>query len=87
MARIFNIYFSFEEASHSAIVTVRTAPPFTEYTLNHFDAALMDRLPGNKILSNDEGQLYFKHAAPHHSNTLMNEIIRAVMQHLQITEA
>jgi len=86
MARIFSIYFSYNDTMHNAMVSVRTTPFFTEYTLN-FDNALMGQLPGNKIISTDTGQFIFQHTAAQDATPLMKEIIRAVSEHLQATEA
>ena len=83
MARIFNIYFTYSGIMHNAIVTVRTTPFLTEYTLNIFNDHLLDLLPGNKILSQRPGHFVFKDAASGHSIELMNSIIKAVNEHLE----
>ena len=59
MARIFNIYFAFEGMVYNAVVSVRTTPFFTEYTLNNFHEELIELLPGNKILSQSPGHFVF----------------------------
>jgi len=86
MARIFNIYFSYEGSMHHAMVSVRKTPFFTEYTLD-FNEELMQLLPGNKIISTSAGHFIFQHASSSELNPLMKEIIRAVSQHLHTTEA
>jgi hypothetical protein len=83
MARIFNIYFTYSGIMHNAIVTVRTTPFITEYTLNIFNDDLLNLLPGNKILSQRPGHFIFKDASPEHSADLMNSIIKAVNEHLE----
>jgi hypothetical protein len=82
MARIFNIYFTYEEILHNAIVSVRTTPFFTEYTLGNLDEEIIRLLPGNKIIAKTRGELFFQHIAPHHSPLLMDAIIRSIQQHL-----
>ena len=82
MARIFNIYFNYDDVLHSAIVSVRTTPFFTEYSLGNLDADLAYLLPGNKVLSQTTGQLFFQNISSHHSVELMNEIIKSILKHL-----
>lgn len=82
MARIFNIYFTYEDVLHNAIVSVRTTPFFTEYILGNLDIDLGLLLPGNKVISQAPGHLFFQNISPHHSAVLMNEIIRSIKQHL-----
>ena len=82
MARIFNIYFTYEDVLHNAIVSIRTTPFFTEYTLGNLDADLSFQLPGNKIISQMPGQLFFQNPSTCHSVVLMNEIIKSIKQHL-----
>ncbi|HEX8316389.1 MAG TPA: hypothetical protein VF609_15405 [Flavisolibacter sp.] len=82
MARIFNIYFTYEDVLHNAVVSVRTTPFFTEFILGNLDTDLILLLPGNKIISQSPGHLFFQHTSPHHSDLLMNEIIKSIKQHL-----
>lgn len=82
MARIFNIYFTYEDVLHNAIVSVRTTPFFTEYTLGNLDSDLSFLLPSNIIISQETGKLFFQDISSHHSAVLMNEIIRSVKRHL-----
>jgi len=82
MARIFNIYFTYNEVLHNAIVSVRTTPFFTEFTLGNLDEDLAMLLPGNKVISQAPGELFFQHISPDHSAALMNEIIKSITRHL-----
>ena len=87
MARIFNIYFVFEGMMYNAVVSVRSTPFHTEYTLNNFDDELLELLPGNKILSKSPGHFIFQNASSENSSTLMNSIIKAVSEHMHTTQA
>ena len=82
MARIFNIYFSYEGTSYHAIVSVRKTPFFTEFTLNNLPENLNDLLPGNKIISRSPGHFIFQHASVEHPQELLNAIINAVSEHM-----
>jgi hypothetical protein len=86
MARIFNIYFTYNGMMHNAIVSVRTTPFFTEYSLNNFNEDLLALLPGNKILSKSPDHFIFQNASSEHSPALMNAIIQAVAEHLHIKQ-
>ena len=83
MAHIFNIYFTYEGSSYNAIVSVRKTPFFTEYTLNNFNEELMEKLPGNKIISKGREHFIFQYTTPQHSEKLMSAIITAVAEHMQ----
>jgi len=87
MARIFNIYFAFEGMVYNAVVSVRSTPFLTEYTLNNFDDELLQLLPGNKILSQAPGHFVFQNASTSYSTPLMDSIIKAVSEHMHATEA
>jgi hypothetical protein len=87
MARIFNIYFTYNDTMHNAIVSVRTTPFFTEYTLNNFNEELLELLPGNRILSKGPDHFIFQNASSENSALLMDSIIKAVTEHLHATEA
>ena len=87
MARIFNIYFAFEGMMYNAVVSVRTTPFHTEYTLNNFDDELFELLPGNKILSHSAEHFVFQNASSENSTPLMNSIIKAVAEHMHTIEA
>ena len=84
MARLFTITFLFNEEPHSTLVTVKTTPYYKEYTLINLSADLLQRLPGNKIISPTDSQFTFPEATSQHSAGLMASIIKAVSQHLQI---
>jgi hypothetical protein len=87
MARIFNIYFAFGGMMYNAVVSVRSTPFHTEYTLNNFDDDLLGLLPGNKILSKSPGHFIFQNTSSENSADLMNAIIKAVSEHMHATEA
>ena len=71
---------------HNAIVSVRSTPFFTEYSLNNFNEELMGLLPGNKIVSQGPNHYIFQNATPENSPALMKSIIRAVTEHLHATQ-
>jgi hypothetical protein len=81
MAQVFNIYFTYENLTRSAIVSVRKTPFFTEYTLNNFDEELLQLLPGNKIISRSRNDFIFQEE-PGFSSVLMTAIIKAVVVHV-----
>lgn len=85
MARIFSIQFDYEGVVHTAMVSVRTTPFFTEYSINMLDEELMQQLPGNKIVSTAPNQLTFLNTSPREVSPLMECIINAVSYHLQTT--
>jgi hypothetical protein len=87
MARIFNIYFSYNGQLQNAMVSVRYTPFYTEYTLNNFNEELLPFLPGNKIISKAPDHFIFPNTSDQNSGTLMDAIIRAVSEHLHATEA
>lgn len=87
MARIFNIYFFFDDMMHSAVVSVRSTSFLTEYTINNFNEDLLSLLPGNKILSQGPDHFVFQNASSENSTALMNAIIKAVAEHLHATQA
>lgn len=81
MARIFNIYFTTQGTTHSAVVSVRQTAFFTEYTLQNVDDSVLSLLPGNKIISRTKDDFIFQNA-PNSPSDLMQEIIRAVSNHM-----
>lgn len=83
MARIFNIYFLFDGIVYSAVVSVRSTPFYTEYTLKNFQEDLLEFLPGTKILSQGTGHFVFENASDKNSAPLMNAIIKAIAGHIQ----
>ena len=83
MARIFNIYFVYDNELHNAIVSVRSTPFFTEYILGNLDAEVRSLLPGNCIVSTLPGSLVFKDANDKHPSQLMEAILQSLARHLQ----
>jgi hypothetical protein len=86
MARIFNIYFTYNGTVLNGMVSVRTTPFYREYTLS-FSDEVMELLPCNKIISTTPNQYQFLHSSNASATPLMQEVIRAVAEHLQTTEA
>ena len=82
MARIFNIYFTYDDMLHSAIVSVRDTPFFTEYILANLDEKLRSLLPDTRIFSQTPDHLFFQNTATGHSVQLMDEIIKTIVRHL-----
>jgi hypothetical protein len=87
MARIFSMFFEFENETFHTVVTVHTTPFFTEFRINIPNDRLRALLPGNKIISTSPFHYEFQHANKENSLPLMNEIIRVVSQHMQTTKA
>ncbi len=84
MARIFNIYFSFDDAEYNAIVSVKSNPFFTEYNLS-LPEDLQKQLPSNKIIHSGSGRLLFQQDATNMQTPLMNVIIEAVARYLKVS--
>ena len=87
MARLFSIYFTYNDVLHNTMVSVRNTPFSPEYILGNLDTALRSLLPGNSILRNASGSLYFQNSAAQHSPVLMNSILKGLTKHLQTNEA
>lgn len=83
MARIFSIQFDYEGIVHTAMVSVRDTPFFTEYSISMLDDDLMQQLPGAKIVSSAPNQFTFLNIPAQDQSPLMECIIHAVSQHLQ----
>lgn len=83
MARIFSINFLHQNELQSAIVSVRTTPFFTEYTINPMNEEVIEELPSTKIISAGPGQFSFSGVSKDGTTPLMKDIIRAIAQHLQ----
>jgi len=83
MARIFSIHFDYEGMAHSAMVSVRTTPFFTEYSISMLHEELMQQLPVNKIVSTAPNQLNFINTRADEHSPLMDTILTAVAHHLQ----
>jgi hypothetical protein len=84
MARIFNIYFTYQEVMHTAVISVRETGFFTEYTLMNFEEALLDQLPGTKIIKRSSSPFIFLNANPAHSSDLIDTILKAVAEHVEV---
>ena len=82
MARIFNIYFTYEGILHNAIVSVRITPFFTEYVLGNLDEELRIHLPDNKIFSQTPGHLFFQNITDDSSVELMNILVKTITRYL-----
>lgn len=87
MARIFNIYFTYEDTLHSAIVSVHPTPAATEYIIGNLDGDLRLLLPSNKIVSASPDGLTFLHTTPQHPAGLMEAIIASLLKHLHESNA
>ena len=82
MARIFTINFYYDNNNYNAVVSVRNTPFYVEYTLTNFNEELLQKLPGNKIISKEQGHYTFQNATPEHSEALMKSIIKVVSEHM-----
>ena len=82
MARIFSISFLHKGFSHNAMVAVRTTPFFTEYTISVFDELLAVLLPNNKVISTSQNNFTFPDATDQNDPQLMNDIIKAIAEHV-----
>ena len=87
MARIFSIHFMYNDILYNAMVSVRTTPFFTEYSINMLDETIAEQLPNNKIISTSKNSFVFYDSTSQNSPSLMNEIIKAVEYHLQTMHA
>ena len=83
MARIFSINFTYAGMNHSAMVSVRNTPFYTEYTLNSLNEDLLELLPSTKIISSAPNQYSFEHISREKSNPLMEILIREVSLHMR----
>ena len=86
MARIFSISFPHDDDTYSALISVRTTPDYTEYSLTMLDDALSRLLPSNKIISSRTGEYAFLNADTG-NETLMNAIIKAVSSYIHSMQA
>lgn len=87
MARIFSIQFYYGGEAYNAMVSVRTTPFFTEYSINMLDENIADLLPNNKIVSTAKDHFVFSDSARQNEPALMKEIIKAVAGHMQTISA
>ena len=65
------------------MVSVRTTPFFTEYSISMMDEELLQQLPGNKIVATAPNQLSFLNSRAEDQSPLMSAILTAVAHHLQ----
>ncbi len=87
MARIFSIYFTYEDVPQSAMVSVRATPFFVEYSVAMLDENIAGLLPNNKIISAAKDSYVFSDSTEENSPVLMDALIRAVAGHLQTIDA
>ena len=78
MARIFSIDFFLEGSTHHAMVSVRTTPFHTEYTISMLEPELITHLLSDRIVSSAPGQFVFMNVPLSSYTRLMHELIRAV---------
>jgi hypothetical protein len=81
MARIFSINFFLEGSTHNAMISVRTTPFHTEYTVSMLDADLSSQLLSDRIVSSAPGQFVFQNVPLNNYTRLMHELIRVVSDH------
>jgi hypothetical protein len=82
MARIFTIDFSFENALHHAIVSVRETPFYTEYKITLQSPQLNELLLSDKIISPQPHTFVFANVAAQEYNQLMTQVLVAVSEHI-----
>jgi hypothetical protein len=87
MARIFSISFPYGGIEHNAMVSVRSTPFFTEYTINVFDEDLSELLPNNKVISTSPNSFTFSDSTSENVPQLMNSIIQAIVGHVHTLQA
>lgn len=87
MARIFSISFPYGGMEHNAMVSVRTTPFFTEYTITVFDTELADLLPNNKVISSAPNSFTFSDSTSENAPQLMSGIIKAIAGHVHMLQA
>lgn len=83
MARIFSIYFTYDDSLRSAIVSVRQLPEQTEFVLGNLDEEIYKLLPGNTLVLSPAGSLFFKdQPVVNEPAELINTVIESLAQHL-----
>lgn len=87
MARIFSIQFTYEGVQHHAMISVRTTPFFTEYSVAMLGESIADLLPNNKIIATTKDNLAFSDSASENAPALMHAIIKALAGRLQAVDA
>jgi hypothetical protein len=85
MARIFSINFSYAGMNHSAMVSVRSTPFYTEYSINSLNEDLLELLPSTKIISSSPNQYFFEHIPKDKTTPLMDVLIKQVSLHMRTT--
>jgi hypothetical protein len=80
MARIFTIQFTYEGSDYTALVSERSTPLMTEYSLSMLDEVIEEALPSYKILSTPAGTIAFLGAG--RPDGLMQGILLAISQHV-----
>lgn len=83
MARIFSISFRYDEMERSAMISVRSTPFATEYTITMLHEELLEELPSKKILSTSNDHFVFVNHSLEEPTLLMKEIVRALADHVQ----
>jgi hypothetical protein len=81
MARIFSIDFFLEGNTHHAMISVRTTPFHTEYTVSMLEPKLAAQLLSDRIVSSAPGQFNFQNVPLNNYTRLMHELVRAVSDH------
>jgi hypothetical protein len=87
MARIFSIDFIHEGNLCHAMVTVRSTPFFTEYSVQISDEDVAAQLPNNKIVSSLKDSYVFSDSTSRNSAALMDELIHAIAGHIRTLQA
>lgn len=83
MARIFSISFMYNGLERNAMIAVRPTPFATEYSITMLHDDLLEELPSQKIMVSTTGQIAFANYSLEQPTILMNEIIRALSEHVQ----
>ena len=82
MARIFSIYFNYEDAVHHAMIAVRETPFHKEYKISLQDEDLTKLLLSDKIISTAPGVFLFSNVSTPEYNQLMKQVLSAVAEHI-----
>lgn len=86
MARIFSIEFTYNNAVHHGMVTVRETPFHKEYKVSLQEEKLSDLLTSDKIISSEPGNFIFANTSPQDYNELMKQILAAVAGHVHFLQ-
>ena len=87
MARIFSVGFMHKGVAHNAMISVRTSPFFTEYSIHIFDELLTALLPNNKVISTSENSFAFSDSTLENDPQLMDDILKAIAEHVHSIQA